>query len=237
MLVHGFTQSGQSWRRMAAELGAGGLSVETPDLSGHGSAPLATGDLASEALRLGTTYGRATYAGYSLGGRVVLHLALERPDLVESLVLFSSTAGIEDPAERAARRDADEALAARLEAGGDEGVPAFIDEWLAGPLFRHLDTDTADRPSRLVNTAAGLASSLRHHGTGTQQPLWGRLGELAMPVVIVVGEDDVKFSALGERLRTGIGQNARLVVVPGAGHAVCFESRALCAGVIAGGGH
>src|SRR6202011_6209711 len=93
----------------------------------------------------------ACYVGYSMGGRLSLHLALERPDLVERLVLVGATAGLASPADRAARRAADEALAGRLAA---EGVEAFVDWWLAQPLFAHLQAEAAGREDRLTNGAA-----------------------------------------------------------------------------------
>ena len=98
----------------------------------------------------GDAGGTGTYVGYSMGGRVSLHAALAHPDAVERLVLIGATAGIDDPDERAARREADDRLADHIEA---VGVPAFIDEWLANPLFAGLTEATALRSDRLRNTA------------------------------------------------------------------------------------
>jgi 2-succinyl-6-hydroxy-2,4-cyclohexadiene-1-carboxylate synthase len=154
-----------------------------------------------------------------MGGRVALHTALARPEVVERLVLIGATAGIDDPDERAARRAADERLADHIEA---VGVPTFIDEWLANPLFAGLTDDTALRADRLRNTSAGLAASLRATGTGTQIPLWDRLGEIECPVLVLVGEHDAKFTDLGRRLVDGLPR-AELVIVPGAGHSVHLE--------------
>jgi 2-succinyl-6-hydroxy-2,4-cyclohexadiene-1-carboxylate synthase len=160
-----------------------------------------------------------------MGARVVLHLALIRPDLVERLVLVSGTAGIDDVHERAARRAADDALAAGIEA---DGVDAFLIRWLSQPLFAGLAEDAADVEARHTNTAEGLASSLRLAGTGTMDPpLWNRLGEIAragFPVLAVVGERDAKFRALGRRLVDGIGPSARLAIIEGAGHACHLEA-------------
>ena len=122
---------------------------------------------------LGASCGPATYVGYSMGGRLCLHLALARPETVERLVLVSATAGIEDDDERATRRAADDALATSLER---DGVDAFLDGWLAQPMFATLADPGLD--DRRRNVAAGLASSLRLAGTGTQQPLWDRLASL-----------------------------------------------------------
>jgi 2-succinyl-6-hydroxy-2,4-cyclohexadiene-1-carboxylate synthase len=117
------------------------------------------------------------------------------------------------------RGRADDDLAAQLEAGG---VEAFVDRWLAQPLFAGLDEAAACRSERLANTAAGLASSLRRAGTGTQEPLWDRLGAIAAPTLVVTGEHDAKFTALGRRLADGI-PGATQAVVPGAGHTAHLE--------------
>ena len=116
--------------------------------------------------------GRATYVGYSMGGRLALHLAVAQPDLVERLVLVSSTAGIDDEATRDRRRADDERRADELER---DGVDAFLERWLAQPLFANLPADKAQLADRLENTAAGFASSLRLAGTGAQQSLWPQL--------------------------------------------------------------
>ena len=224
VLVHGFTQTGASWAGIAGELEAE-FEVVTPELPGHGRAPLPRpgSGLAEAAHFLGETGGRSGYVGYSLGARCCLHLALDSPELVERLVLVGVQPGIVDEKERELRRQADDRLADALEAGGDAAVPAFIETWLAGPLFAHLNERQADRPARLSNRAAGLAASLRTAGTGTQAPLWDRLGELEMPVLVVVGADDAKFRPVAEATAELIGANARLAVMAGCRHAACFE--------------
>lgn len=223
VLVHGFTQTGASWSPLAAALG-GRFEVVPVDLPGHGgSAAVTVGGIEEAAALLGEAGGIASYVGYSLGGRTALTLALARPDLVEALVLVGATAGIEDATARAERRAADERLAAEIEQGGDAGVPAFLDRWLSGPLFSRLTDEQADVKARLANTASGLAASLRTCGTGTQPPSWDRLASLPMPVLAVAGEQDERFSALARRMAEAIGDNARLALLPGAGHAACFE--------------
>ncbi len=222
ILVHGFTQSSRSWAGIAADL-ATDHEVVLPDLPGHGRSPQAGGDLSDAADQMAESCGKGTYVGYSLGGRLCLHVALRRPILVERLVLVGTSAGIEDARERSERRQADEGVAARLADVGDAGLPAFIDLWLENPLFEQLSERQADRPSRLVNRAAGLAGALRHLGVGTQLPLWAQARGLNMPVLVVAGEKDPKFVALGERLAAAIGPNALFLLVPGAGHSVPFE--------------
>ncbi len=224
MLVHGFTQTSASWAPVARELEAD-FEVVTPDLPGHGRSPMPErgSGLIETARALGEAGGRAGYVGYSLGGRCCLHLALQAPGLVERLVVVGAHPGISDETGRRLRHAEDERRAAELERGGDAIVPEFLHDWLAGPLFAHLTEEQADRPSRLSNSAAGLAASLRTVGTGTQAPLSERLGELEMPVLVVVGALDDKFRPLAAQTVEAIGRNARLAVVAGTGHAVCFE--------------
>jgi 2-succinyl-6-hydroxy-2,4-cyclohexadiene-1-carboxylate synthase len=222
VLAHGFTQTARSWTTFQRLLDARlpGATTIAVDLPGHGDAEApADLDLWASADFLADRGGRGVYVGYSMGGRVALHTALVRPEVVERLVLIGATAGIDDPDERAARRAADERLADHIEA---VGVPTFIDEWLANPLFTGLTDATALRADRLRNTPAGLAASLRATGTGTQTPLWDRLGEIGCPVLVLVGEHDAKFTDLGRRLLDGLPR-AELVVVPGAGHSVHLE--------------
>lgn len=213
--MHGFTQTGRSWDRIAA--GLAGHDVVQPDLPGHGRRADERADLWRCADRLALECGLATYVGYSMGARVALHLALAHPALVTGLVLLGATAGIDDEHERAARRAADDVLADRLE---EVGTSVFLEEWLGQRLFAGLPEDA--RGARSTD-AAGLASSLRLAGTGTQEPLWDRLPVLAMPVLVLAGERDEKFRALAGRLAAAVGDNAEVALVPGAGHAAHLE--------------
>ncbi len=223
VLLHGFTQTGASWAPVVAEL-QGRRPIILPDAPGHGASSQVRTDLWGTADRLVATVGRpAVWVGYSMGGRTALHVALAHPDQVEGLVLISATAGIDAAVERAARRAADDALAARIEADGTE---AFLDFWLSQPLFSTLPPASAGREARLANTPEGLASSLRLAGTGSQEPLWDRLVELrerALPVLAVAGELDKKYSEQAARVAAAIGPSARLLIVPGAGHACHLE--------------
>jgi 2-succinyl-6-hydroxy-2,4-cyclohexadiene-1-carboxylate synthase len=217
VLVHGFTQTRRSWDPLLPALAA--HQVIPLDAPGHGEASDVRLALDDGGAWLAQNGGRGVYVGYSMGGRFCLHAALAEPELVRGLVLISATGGIDDERERDARRLADEALADRIET---IGVPAFLDEWLSQALFAGLDPTRRDVADRLRNTAGGLASSLRLAGTGTQAPLWDRLAALQVPTLVVAGENDDKFVALGERLATTI-PHAQLAVVEGAGHTVHLE--------------
>lgn len=219
VLVHGFTQTGRSWDALAAALRTDHETVAV-DAPGHGGSTDVHADLVAGADLLGAVGGRATYVGYSMGGRLCLHLALARPELVERLVLVSATAGLDDAVERAARRRADEDLAATIER---DGLEAFLRRWVAQPLFATLPDAGLD--DRRRNTADGLASSLRRAGTGTQAPLWDRLAALTMPVLLVAGALDAKFVAAAQRMAELL-PDPTLEVVADAGHTVHLEQPA-----------
>lgn len=220
VLVHGFTQTLRSWDVVAPEFAAA-REVARVDLPGHGgSADIRLGFV--EASRaVGQAGGRASYVGYSLGGRLCLHLALDHSELVDALVLVGASPGLADPAERAQRRRADESLAAQIES---EGTCAFVDRWLRQPMFAHLQPSPADLAARRANPPEGLAAALRLLGTGAQEPVWDRLGELTMPVQLVVGEADTKFDAIARDMATRMTSSpVEVVRIPGAGHAAHLE--------------
>ncbi|MGH9301759.1 MAG: alpha/beta fold hydrolase [Acidimicrobiales bacterium] len=220
VLVHGFTQTGRSFDPLISRW-QDRFRLAIVDAPGHGRSGPIRASVPEGAELVGLAGGPACYLGYSMGGRLCLQLALDRPHVVNRLVLVGATAGIEDPTERKARRRLDEERARLIV---DVGVEAFLVDWLAGPLFASLSPRAGNMASRLDNTAEGLASSLRLAGTGTQESLWHRLAELAMPVLIVVGANDPKFDALGQRMVGAIGANSTLVRVPEAGHAAHLEN-------------
>lgn len=230
--MHGFTQTGRSWAPIANRLAEAGHTVVLADAPGHGGSAPICADLPAGAELLGRAGRRATYVGYSMGARLCLHLALAQPKLVERMVLLGATAGIEDPTARAARRQYDEALAATLDpppgwADSPEAqrhrLDAFLDAWLARPMWDTLSPQAANVADRRRNTPAGLASSLRLAGTGAQESLWGRLPELDMPTLVMAGARDATFGAYAIRMIAAIGPNATAVLVPGAGHAAHLE--------------
>ncbi len=219
VLVHGFTQTLASWAHLAVPLSET-FQVVRVDLPGHGGSGAVDMSFAEAAAAIGDAGGRATYVGYSMGGRLCLRLALDRPDLVQALVLVGASPGLADHTEREARRAADEALAGEIER---MGTAAFLDRWLAQPMFAALEPTAEDLAARRANTSAGLAAALRRLGPGAQEPLWDRLGALDMPVLAVAGQDDARYCHIAEEMADAIGVNAQVVAVAGAGHAAHLE--------------
>jgi 2-succinyl-6-hydroxy-2,4-cyclohexadiene-1-carboxylate synthase len=222
-MAHGFTQTGRAWGSIDRNL-ATDHQLVLVDLPGHGRSSELAASLEDGAFLLTEVGGRGAYLGYSMGARFCLHAALACPDLVEQVVLISGTAGIDDDREREQRRRSDEQLADQLDPRpasdvAPETVETFVQRWLENPMFNGISPEATALPERLRNTGRGLASSLRLAGTGTQRPLWDLLGQLTMPVLIVTGQLDQKFTSLGERMVDAIGPSSSQAVIPDAGHA------------------
>jgi len=235
LLLHGFTGDGDAWRAHAPALSRH-ATVVAVDLIGHGRS-----DAPGDPTRYGMErcvadllaaldhldMSRVAVLGYSMGARVALHLAAAAPNRVSALILESGSPGLAAEEERRARRDGDEALAARIER---DGVEAFVDYWEALPLFgtqRRAPPAVRfmRRQQRLRNSAIGLANSLRGMGTGAQASLWDRLGEIHTPTLLIVGALDDKFRVIGRAMDAAL-PHARLAIVPDAGHAVHLEQPA-----------
>jgi 2-succinyl-6-hydroxy-2,4-cyclohexadiene-1-carboxylate synthase len=232
LLLHGFTGSAATWRPFLPSWSRH-FRVIAVDCLGHGQsdAPLdaarystdhAVRDLAGLLDQLGVE--QTHLLGYSMGGRLALSFAMMQPERACSLILESSSPGLSTEEERAERARSDEALAASIER---EGIEKFVDYWENIPLFHTMrrlpeGVRAAIRQQRLANTEQGLAGSLRGMGTGAQPSWWERLAELTMPVQLIVGELDEKFTAIGRRMRELI-PGCRLVEVQDAGHAVHVE--------------
>lgn len=231
LLLHGFTGRGTAWGGFADAV-ARRRRLVLVDLPGHGrsgaadparmSVERAADDLAAVLGRLGAA--PAAVVGYSLGARVALRLAAAHPAAVRRLVLESPSAGIADPGERAARRAADEGLAAALER---DGIAPFVDAWERQPVFAShaaLPPRVAarQRAIRLASRPAGLAASLRGAGQGTMEPLHARLAGVAVPALVVAGALDGPGLPRAREVAAGLPA-ARLAVVDGAGHTPHLE--------------
>ena len=222
ILLHGFTHTGQSWDGVIGALGENYCAL-APDIRGHGSAadrtPVTLEEVIGDIEQLAPE--EFVLVGYSMGGRIALHVALALGDRIERLVLIGASPGIEDATERRARDTADERLAVEIE---NATIAGFARHWATTPVLvdQPAGVREAVHADRLRSTPAGLAAALRGLGTGALPPLWDRLGELRMPVTLVVGERDTKFVAVANEMAQAIAQ-AEIVVVPGASHAVHLE--------------
>lgn len=217
--LHGFTQTRDSARRFRSIL-SGQHELLTLDLPGHGQNAQVVATLNETADLIVEAIAEPTFAlgGYSFGARVALHVALRHPERVEQLVVLGASRGLAEPSLRAARRQLDERWAQLVER---EGTERFLDAWLAQPLFATLNANDDERGARSVN-AEGLASSLRHAGTGTQAWLGEQLGEITAPTLALAGALDTKFSLEAQAIANGVSRGL-YALIDDAGHAAHLE--------------
>src|SRR5256886_3987214 len=233
VLLHGFTGSAAGWGQQMDILADYGLRIIAIDLLGHGqsdapedakrySIEYCQKDILAALQILGVHESHAIILGYSMGGRIALYTAFS--GFFRSLILESASPGLEDPVEREERRTSDEALAASIER---EGVPAFIERWEHLPLFASQRTlpfecSEALHRQRLQNNATGLAQSLRGVGTGVQPSLYTRLPTLHIPVLLIAGELDTKFTTIAKHMALAL-PHSQLHIISDAGHTVHLE--------------
>jgi 2-succinyl-6-hydroxy-2,4-cyclohexadiene-1-carboxylate synthase len=233
VLLHGFGGTCHAWDGVLAHLPAERYRPLALDLPGHGDQadtprPITFDSCVASVLDRSPE--RFVLAGYSMGGRIALHVALAAPERIERLVLVSTTAGIDDPTERADRRERDRRLAAEIEKGPIED---FVARWRGQPMFAEdpPEVDTLARADQSRNRPDGVAAALRGVGTGEMAPLWDRLATLRMPVTVLAGVRDRKFVTVSERMASLL-PDAHLFFVSG-GHCLLFESSKVVAEAIA----
>ena len=231
LLLHGFTRDARAWQPLLPCFED--YRTVRVDLIGHGksdspanperySMQHAVEDLTALLHHLDIE--RAALLGYSLGGRVALHFAVEAPQLLWALVIESASPGIADPMLRDARFAADAQLAASIET---DGIEAFADRWQAQPLFASqaqllqavLDEQ---RSQRLDNSTLGLANSLRSMGAGAQRWLLPELPHISVPTLFLAGALDERYAALAPRMAAAV-PGAEYHVIEGAGHTAHLE--------------
>jgi 2-succinyl-6-hydroxy-2,4-cyclohexadiene-1-carboxylate synthase len=235
-LLHGFTLGGESWDDLLSHMPEGWQWV-APDLRGHGTAP--TGDCtmdrcAADLAELWDDLGveRSHVVGYSMGGRLALHVAVRLPERTRSLLTIGAHAGLEGAA-REERRGRDAELAQRIETSGLE---TFVHYWELLPMFAGIARRGPEFLStlhaiRMGNTPEGLAASLRGMGAGAMEPLWDELSNIRVPATFVAGDNDFTYVDSALRMADRVA-DWRLRTVRDSGHAAHFEQPAEVAQIL-----
>ena len=222
VLIHAFSVDRRMWAPQIAALEKH-YRVVRYDLRGHGRSPgtsapfTAYGDLRDvlDALKIP----RATLVGLSAGSEVAINFALSYPDRVAGLALAAPGLGgyrvpplpWATPVFEAASK-------------GDTDAAAAL--WAETPIMA-LRSNSGARA-----TVRALVMDNRHLWAmrRTEQPLTppavNRLGEIKVPVLVIVGDQDLPhIREIGSLIAAGVA-NGRLVVLPGAGHIVNLDATA-----------
>ena len=237
VLVHGFTGSRDDWRERLPELARLGRTIAL-DQRGHGGSTK-TGDAASytferlvddlAALHDALGLGPWDLLGHSLGGMVVLRLALAHPRCVRSLILMNTaphgvplaTRPLLEAGAQLGRAQGMAALAAVMRAGQSRaGPPAPARARVVAEMGEDAFWARAARKIAQMEPESFLALGTALH---EQEAVTGRLGELGVPTTLLVGDQDAPFLEATETMRTGI-TDATSVILKDAAHSPQLET-------------
>ena len=231
LLLHGFTCDCQDFNPIISLLSKSYCCLGV-DLPGHGETRV-IGDesyynISNTAQALihlldDLQIDKCLLLGYSMGGRLALYMTLHFPERFEKVVLESASPGLKTKKERSHRREADLQLAQKLE---NSNIKNFLLNWYDRPLFKSLkNSPNFDKliETRLANNPLELAKSLRNMGTGNQPSLWEKLAQNQIPILLLAGEYDDKFTTINTEIAK-LCPAATLEIVPKAGHNIHFEN-------------
>ena len=199
------------------------------DARGYGrSGPADTAFAAHDDLRLlmdALSVPRGSLVGLSLGGRIAIDFALAYPERVDRLVLVAPGISGGTWAE-----DADTAWlrVARKAAKRHDSV-AVARAWLGSAYIRTAlrDSATARRVRGWVeDQAAFWAGIVRHQDLEVEAApaAAGRLGELEVPILLVVGTADTPLIQDVARAIEARAAHVQRLNIPGVGHMVNLEA-------------
>ena len=222
LFVHALGTSLRIWDAVVDRIGAAQRCVAY-DLRGHGRSmvtegPYSVGLLAADLLSLmdGLDIPEATLCGVSIGGLIAQQAALDRPDRVDGLVLCDTGARIGSPAtwQDRIRLVEERGLAA---ASGDITArwysPGFCQRTAA--ICEALRSDLAAMsPVGYIGACHALRDA----------DLSRDVGRIRAPVLIACGADDVATPPAVARDLASLIPQARVNIIPGAGHLPCVET-------------
>ncbi|WP_042354697.1 2-succinyl-6-hydroxy-2,4-cyclohexadiene-1-carboxylate synthase [Bacillus rubiinfantis] len=232
LLLHGFTGDFTTWAPFCEQWGRHSKLI-VPDIIGHGKteAPEDVHRYSIEAAAVDLKYlidflgiEKVDLVGYSMGGRLALTFAILYPERVSSLILESSSPGLQSKDAREQRRISDRKLADFIR---EQGIESFVDYWEEIPLFTTmkrlpLEIRETIRQQRLRNNPTGLVNSLLGMGTGSQPSWWDELTKLTCEVLLITGKEDEKFSAIAAKMMKSL-KHGNWIEVANVGHAIHVE--------------
>jgi len=232
VFLHGFTGSSNDWNTIIPSIKSE-FSSAAIDLTGHGKSdsPANINYYTIESL-VKQVYdvinhiskNKIIMVGYSMGGRAALSFAVKYPEMIEALILESSTAGIKDETLKDERVKKDEELANYIET---HSIEEFVDHWMNLELFntqRRFSNKKREqiRELKLRNSKTGLANTLRGLSTGKMTPLFDELKNIKARTLLITGELDTKFTEINSEM-VKLFPNAEHKIIKNAGHNTHLE--------------
>lgn len=232
LFIHGFTGSSKDWGNILPQIDKS-FSCIAIDLIGHGQASspekMSYYKIESIIQQIKKVIDEfkidnVILTGYSMGGRVAMSFANAYPGIIRGLILESTTAGIEDGNERTERLENDKVLSQKIL---DEGIEKFVEFWMNIPIFssqKRLSKNELEeiRRNKLSNNPIGLSNSLLGFSTGKMLPLWNKLHKFNLPVLLLAGELDSKYSIINQKMHNLL-TNSEFHTAKNTGHNIHLE--------------
>ena len=230
VFLHGFLGAPAMWRNIERALKSP-IDTYALDLPGHGAIPWLPSEPADFMSAVDALADRfpiadpAVLVGYSMGARLALALTLRHPARVRSAILIGVDPGIEDEAARTERVAWDDTWAERA---ASESLDAFASAWEDLPIFatqKSLPTPAKNelRRQRTSHTSGGISWAMGALGLGRMPSLWAEIPSASVPITLVTGALDVKFSEKSQAI-SDRAKNVRRMIIEGAGHNVALEA-------------
>jgi pimeloyl-ACP methyl ester carboxylesterase len=230
VLLHGFPLNRKMWAGQETEIGSV-YRVIAPDLRGHGETAAPEGvytmdDMADDVMEtLDALQIRepVVLGGLSMGGYIALSAVLRYPDRFRALMLMDTRAGA----------DAAETARGRLAMANQVDSTGKNDAVIEGMLARLFSPFTRQNRAHLIDFAHGLmvktparavAGALR--GMAARPDCTPDLPRIALPTLVLVGEDDLITPPDVARVMAEALPQARLEIIPEAGHLAPLENPA-----------
>jgi 3-oxoadipate enol-lactonase len=238
LLVHAGIADSRMWEPLGERLVAAGYRTIAPDLRGFGRSPLPAetfspaADLVEVLDELGIE--RAPVVGASFGGRVTLELALRAPERVSALALLASALDDFDASDELEAFD--EAETAAAEAGHfDEATDLLLRMWLDRPGRTGVDPGVRALVTTMARRAFEVQDGVDAEFEELDPPIARRLGEIRVPGLVVIGEDDVDdFDRIAAQLARELPGAEGVVRIRGAAHLPALERPAETAEALLG---
>jgi 2-succinyl-6-hydroxy-2,4-cyclohexadiene-1-carboxylate synthase len=226
--LHGFMGSYDDWRTLVNEHFGAYCNILV-DLPGHGQTHLPQGleysALLAQLKRQLSEAGFESFVpiGYSMGGRIALHLQQQFPESIPALVGLSTAPGLKTAQERQQRQDLDARLMQKLD---QVGFATFLKDWYKLPLFQSIYQNDKlmfwSMATRSDNDPEQLRRALQRLGNGALPSLWQALPWMALPLLLISGSLDEKYCRINREMMTQLPQ-ARHTILAGADHAFHLE--------------
>ena len=228
--IHGFTGSSDSWNAIRKSINNSSFAIDIP---GHGKSIFNNikekyefNDWCTEFYLLLNTLNinKINLCGYSMGGRLCLAFANQYPNIINSLILESTSHGIEDLDMRKDRLKEDLELSKDIE----NNYTSFINEWENNDLFKNQKCRNESewklqKTTRLNHNKVQLAKSLDSFGIGSMNHFGNIIGSFNFPIKLISGEEDSKFIKIAHNAMKR-NTNVKHYIINDAGHNTHLEN-------------